>query len=343
MTATAGAVPAGLRRAPGLADWLDELAALGPPPAPVSLPEGDELAALLARLDVPAAEIPAAVAARPSPAADPDRWWALERSLHRLTRDLGSDDPAAAWPAADGRGAWGFWPMPPPDLGPGWAWFFLHLYAAAAPAVADLHRRWGLPDEVTWATLANVGRNVGLHRRIYGGPGVQAPWWLVLHYRGMLVHIGRLQYLRARAGFSAAGAPFAAGDPVLDLHIPPTGPLVPDAVDASLAEARATFGRVFPADDSPWGVCSSWLLDPTLAEVLPGDSNIVRFQRRFHLDPDWARPGDESIVEFVFRRVHTPVDELPPATTTLERAIVDRLAAGGHWETRRGWCEAGPR
>jgi hypothetical protein len=158
----------------------------------------------------------------------------------------------------------------------------------------------------------------------------------------MLVHLGRLQYRRARAGWSAAGAPFAAGDPVLDLHIPPTGPLAPGAVDASLAEARATFGRVFPADDSPWGVCSSWLLDPTLAEVLPEDSNIVRFQRRFRLDPDWAVPADDAIVEFVFRRVHTPVEDLPPATTALERAIVGRLAAGGHWQTRWGWCEAGP-
>lgn len=342
MTATAGAVPAGLRGAPGLGGWLDELADLGPPPAPLLLPEGDELATLLARLDVPAAEIPAAVAARPSPAADPDRWWALERSVHRLTRNLGSDDPAAVEPAPAGRGPWGFWPIPPPDLGPGWVWFFLHLYAAATPALAGLHRRWGLPAGITWATLGNVGRNVGLHRRMYGGPGVQAPWWLILHYRGMLVHLGRLQYRRARALWSAAGAPFAAGDPVLDLHIPPTGPLARDVVDASLAEARATFGRVFPADDSPWGVCSSWLLDPTLAEVLPEDSNIVRFQRRFRLDPDWAVPADEAIVEFVFRRVHTPVDELPPATTTLERAIVDRLAAGGHWQTRRGWCEAGP-
>ena len=335
--------PASLPDLPGVGDWLDELAALAPPPAPLPLPAGDELAGLLARLGVPAAEIPAAVAARPSPEVDSDRWWVLERSYHRLTSGLGTDSPADAGPAADGRGPWGWWPPAPAELGPGWEWFFLHLYAAAAPTVADLHRRWGLPEDVTWATLGNVGRNVGLHRRMHGSPGVNAPWWLVLHYRGMLVHLGRLQYLRARARWSPAGASFAAGDPVLDLHIPPTGPLAPDAVDASLAGARVTFGRVFPADDSPWGVCSSWLLDPTLAEVLPEDSNIVRFQRRFHLDPDWARPGDDTIVEFVFRRVRSAGGELPPATTTLERAIVDRLAAGGHWETRRGWCEVAPR
>jgi hypothetical protein len=332
-------VPPALRAAPGLGDWLDELAALGPPPAPLSLPAGDDLAALLARLDVPAAEVPAAAAAAPTPASDPDRWWALERSYHRLTAGLGTDDPASAGPAADGRGPWGWWPTQPAMLGPGWEWFFLHLFAAAAPVVADLHLRWGLPEAVTRATLGNVGRNVGIHRRMYGGPGVQAPLWLVLHHRGMLVHLGRLQFRRARAHWSAPGAPFAPGDPVHDLHIPPTGPLTPASVDASLALARDTFGRVFPADDSPWGVCSSWLLDPQLAAYLPADSNIVRFQRRFHLDPGWWHPGDDSIVEFVFRRAHTPLDDLPEATTTLERAIVDHLRAGGHWHTRRGWCE----
>jgi GNAT-like C-terminal domain/N-acyltransferase N-terminal domain len=330
-------VPSGLRDVPGLRDWLGELAELGPPPDPLVLPAGDELAALLDRLGVPAAEIPDAVAARPAPEADPDRWWALERSYHRLTAGLGTDDPATAGPAADGRGPFGAWPPSPSEMGPGWEWFFLHLYAAAAPAVADLHARWGLPPEVTWATLGNVGRNVGLHRRTYGGPGVQAAPWLVLHYRGLLVHLGRLQYVRARARWSAAGAPFAAGDPVLDLHIPPTGALTPAAVDASFAESRAVFGRVFPADDSGWGVCSSWLLDPQLAEVLPADSNIVRFQRRFHLDDDWSRPG--GIVEFVFRRVGTAVADLPPPATTLERAIVDHLASGGQWHSRRGWCE----
>ena len=274
------------------------------------------------------------MAAAPTPEGDPDRWWALERAWWRLTGGTSHDERAA--PAADGRGPWGGWPVPPAALGPGWEWFHVHLYAAAVPSVEALHAEWGIEPEVTAATVANIGRNVGIYRQTHGRPGLNAPWWLVLGIRGALVHVERLQFRRARADWSLPGAPFAVGEPVLDLHIPPTGPLTPAAVDRSLAGARTLFGRVFPEDDSDWAVCGSWLLDPQLRDYLPPDSNIVRFQQRFHLDPDWSFPGDDSIIEFVYRRLHTPVDALDPHTT-LEHAVVDHIRSGRHWQLRRGW------
>lgn len=296
---------------------------------------------MLARLGVPDDEIPAIVASLPSPGGDPDRWWALERAHHRLTAGLAAgDDDAAdgrAGPAPDGRGAWGDWPPPPAELGPGWEWFHVHLWLAAVPDVLRWHAAHGIAPEVTWATLGNVGRNVAIHRAMHGRPGLDAPYWLVLHVRGALFELGRLQFRRARATWHTTGTPFAAGDPVLDVHIPPTGPLAPDAVDASFRRSRSFFGRHFPADDSAWAVCTSWLLDPQLLDHLPGDANIVRFQRRFHLDPSWSVADDGSIVRFVFRRADAAVDDLP-RRTTLERAVVDHLRAGGHWHMRRGWC-----
>ncbi|HEX6418835.1 MAG TPA: acyltransferase domain-containing protein [Acidimicrobiales bacterium] len=329
---------------PGLGWWLDELARLGPPPEPLALPGPAAAADLLARTGVPGGEIPAIVATLPSPGTDPDRWWVLERAYHRLTAGLAGagDDPAEVAPAPDGRGPWGVWPALPASLGPGWEWFHVHLHLAALPGVLRRHAALGIDPAVTWATLGNLGRNVAIHRAMHGGPGLHAPWWLVLHVRGALFEVGRLQYRRARAGWSVAGAPFAVGDPVLDLHIPPTGPLAPVAVDASFLAARALFARHFPADDSPAGVCASWLLDPQLRVYLPDDANILRFQQRFQLDDGWSLPADDTIVEFVFRHTGTPLDALP-RHTTLERAVVDHLRDGGHWETRRGWCAVPPR
>jgi hypothetical protein len=293
---------------------------------------------VLARLGVPARDIPAIVATLPSPTGDPDRWWVLERAHHRLTAGLGDGDEGAVAdrPAPDGRGPWGAWPPVPASLGPGWEWFHVHLYLAAVPDALRVHEAHGVDADVSWATLHNVGRNVAIHRELHGSAGLHAPYWLVLHVRGALFQVGRLQYRRARAGWSTPDTPFATGDPVLDLHIPPTGPLAPGAVDRSFAAARAFFGRHFPADDSAWGVCVSWLLDPELRAYLPDGSNIIAFQRRFRLD-DWSLTDDDSIVEFVFRRGATPVDDLP-RRTTLERAVVDHLRSGGHWQARRGWC-----
>jgi GNAT-like C-terminal domain/N-acyltransferase N-terminal domain len=317
------AVPASLAAgSPETSAWLDELAALGPGPRPLRLPAPDAAAGLLARVGVPAGEIKAIVATLPSPAGDPDRWWVLERAYHRLT--AGPLD--------------GAWPPLPASLGPGWEWFHVHLFLAAVPGVVRRQAARGIDPEITWATLANIGRNVAIHRAKHGRPGVDAPYWLVLPVRDALFHIGRLQYRRARAAWTTPAAPFAPGDPVLDLHIPPTGPLIPGEVDQSLAAARRFFGRHFPADDSDIGVCTSWLLDPQLLTHLPDESNIVRFQRRFRLDGDWSLADDASTVEFVFRRPgDTPVAALP-RRTTLERAVADHLQAGGHWTLRRGWC-----
>jgi GNAT-like C-terminal domain/N-acyltransferase N-terminal domain len=294
---------------------------------------------LVQQLAVPAGELPDIVATLPSPEADPDRWWAHERAYHRLTAGLGAGDRPV--PAPDGRGPWGPWPPLPATLGPGWQWFYVHLFLAAVPGALRLHEAWGVDPAVSRATFRNIGRNVALHRELHGTPGLHAPGWLVLNVRGALFHLGRLQFLRGRAGWTTLGAPFAAGDPVLDLHIPPTGPLTPEAVDGSFSLARAFFGKHFPADDSRWGVCTSWLLDPQLRRYLPGDSNIIRFQRRFRLDSDLELPGDESIIEFVFRRVDTPLNELP-RRTSLHRAVIDHLDNGGRWRMRRGWCDVRP-
>ncbi len=89
-------------------------------------------------------------------------------------------------------------------------------------------------------------------------------------------------------------------------------------------------------------------MDPQLADYLPERSNIVQFQRRFHLLPltpeEAERPqGDQGILGYVFGRSHNGpaipaalLDELPQ-DTTLQRAYVSHLRSGGHWHACTGW------
>ena len=119
------------------------------------------------------------------------------------------------------------------------------------------------------------------------------------------------------------------GDGVLDVHIPETGlPLEPDACDASFARAR----EVYP--DHHMAQCTSWLLDPQLAEALPPASNIVGFQRRFVLR-DEGREANDDVRRFVFHTYEQDLDKLTPRTT-LERALVERMRAGGTWRAPTG-------
>src|SRR5262249_14834788 len=72
------------------------------------------------------------------------------------------------------------------------------------------------------------------------------------------------------------------GDPILEMHIPRSGPLDLDLCRRSMEEALAFFPRHFP--DRPFVAFSlwSWILDPQLQAMLPDTSNLVRFQREFY-------------------------------------------------------------
>jgi GNAT-like C-terminal domain/N-acyltransferase N-terminal domain len=236
-------------------------------------------------------------------------------------------------------------PQAPPGGGRVGRYFPVLALTAALPVVRAYHRERGVPDSVSRHTLADLGRQMAVHHRRHGVGGLVSPGWLTLHFRGLLYQLGRLQFQRDRLGgrsgaaVRAAGLPYGTGDPCLALHVPDfRGPLTPAACDRSLMLARAFFAEHFA--DEPVGValCHSWLLDPQLAEYLPGDSNIVRFQARFApARPDGAgEPDDSDPVAFVFGDPGLPPDGLP-GRTTLERAVGDHLRAGKHWYSGHGW------
>jgi hypothetical protein len=316
--------------------WLGELAALEPAEE-LSLPSDREAQAQLIRLGVEAVDRAEMLAARPTPAGTPGLWWLLERTHRQLLDGTGRADPALVWPELA------------PTLGQAGYYLYPWTLLSALGPVRDFHRGRGVPDGVSWASLADLGRHMARCRVLLGRGGLAGPGWLSLHYRGDLYQLGRLQFQRIRVPLDQVRTVFADATqelPALDVHIPATGPMGPQLCDDSFAWAAEFFARHFPEDDYRYAVCTSWLLDSQLAEYLPEDSNIMRFQRRFQPvprdDPQSQTPDDQTVLELVFRRRRSPVsvDELDrlPQDTTLQRAIVGHLRAGRHWHFRTGWC-----
>ncbi len=185
-----------------------------------------------------------------------------------------------------------------------------------------------------------------VHRNRRGSTGLDLQWWLVAHFLGALYALGRLQFHLYHLRRGIAGPAFwldsdepgfRVGDATLGIHIPAIGPLSPDACDSSFAMARTFVDAHFPEHDFRVGTCTSWLLDDQLAEYLGSSSNIVQFQRRFHVVDGANEEGRDTLL-FVFDRVPKSLDELPQGTT-LERAIVKHLRDGGRWCTRTGWVQ----
>ena len=212
-------------------------------------------------------------------------------------------------------------------------WWYLVAAMAFVPDTLAFHRDHGIPEDVSRRTLADAGLHVRLHRRMYGRSGFGQEGWISIHLRGLLYDLGRLQFnlttLRLPTEqIRAAGLPLDSGTVVLDTHIPESGPLRPDDVAASLARARAFFTEHFPQyAPYDYAICNSWLLDPQLQQLVPG-TNIDAFCRVWTpLDP--GVEADISALNFIFRRPGMPLADLP-RDSTLHRAVIDHMSAGGH-------------
>ncbi|HTN80887.1 MAG TPA: acyltransferase domain-containing protein [Acidimicrobiales bacterium] len=313
--------------------WLQSLDRVAPS-ATFALPDSDHAADLLALLAIPPEDADAVLSVWPDPERDPEIWWLLERCHARLVTAIGDVDAVVECP-----------PLPR-ALGLRGRCFWVFAFASMVPVTRELHARRGVPDEVSRATLADLGQQMVIHRRRHDSVGLDLQWWLVPHFLGTLYALGRLQFHLYRLRCSIAGPAFwpdsdepgfRHGDATLGIHIPAIGALTPESCDASFAAARSFVDEHFPEHDFRVGTCTSWLLDDQLASCLPADSNIVQFQRRFHV-VDGAADDSRDTLLFVFDRVPESFDDLPQRTT-LERAIVQHLRAGGRWRTRTGWVE----
>jgi GNAT domain-containint protein/N-acyltransferase family protein len=321
-------VAARLGLGPEYAEWLRMLDDLGPPPGGLPAPFTQDLAAL---------------GIQPEDRTDilrslelPKEWrWLIERAFHAILTDIGDFEGTRLMPIL------------PKDLGLHARCFWIAVFLHAVQDIRHWHKSHAIPNHISWDTLADLGRHIKLYRQRNGHTGLDTHLWMSLHFRGALFALGRLQYQMYHLKTGPAGPLFwyddstepglRRGDPALSLHIPESGPLTPAACAESFAQARAFFARHFPEYADGVATCTSWLLDDQLLEYLEPDSNIVIFQRRFHLVPGWHE-SDSSAFHFVFGSTPDRIDQLTPRTT-LERAIAEHVRRGRHWGMRTGWLD----
>ena len=286
------------------------------------LPDSSYLPAIFERLAIGDEDQQEILAAWPSRETDADTWTSLERAYQTLVNDIGGFASLEL-------------PGPVSESTPTGRYFFVYVYLAALADVRRFHAQRRIPDEISWATLADLGRNLKRDRLLLGDGGLRTSGWLTLHFRGSLYQLARLQFNRTNVRAAQVADAFPEGEAALGIHIPESGPLTPEACEESLTQAQPFFARHFPETPTRLGICNSWLLDPQLADYLAPDSNIMRFQRRFTLAGD-GHDGDADVLRFVFHRIAPKLDDLPQRTT-LERAIVAHRRAGKHWRSPTGW------
>ena len=206
---------------------------------------------------------------------------------------------------------------------------------AAAAFLADhtlaLHRKMGIPHEITVATLKDVNNWIENYRSVHGELGLENIGWLINHGLGNLFRLGRLQFVHAKAHPVVPG-----GEYVIEVHIPQGEPLDIAACHASFEMAKGFFARLYPDKPAEYFVCGSWLLSPDLPCIADENSNICRFMRLWTQLPHNGDKGRQAL-ERVFGFNFDPADiASAPENTSLQRRLKAHVLAGGMVESSFG-------
>ncbi|CAN5771061.1 hypothetical protein BH20CHL2_BH20CHL2_07960 [soil metagenome] len=208
--------------------WLSHLASLGADIPPVCLPEPARMLDDLLDLAVPHEDIDAIIALAPSQDRNPDAWGLLERIVAVINSRMGEIDNAPTAPD-----------LPGDD--PLARYFHVYPLLALKPLVEDWHRQRGIPPDISRRTLADLGRNLAVHRKRFGTGGTSLHQWLQLHFRGAIYQLGRLQFQRWTLG-ETSGTPATRLD-LAASRSTSTSPTSPDRCGPTFATPRST-GRV---------------------------------------------------------------------------------------------------
>ncbi len=311
--------------------WFDAIATVSNEDADrVRIPDSNTWRTWLEFVEIPEQDIADVIATTPTQETDPELYRVLQQGAAYLLSYMGNlDRPVPFAALADFNS-------------PQYRFFYVQLLTACLPVIRAYHGSRGIPESVSQATLADLGRNVRVHRKREGVGGLGVMWWLMLHFRGLIYQLGRLQFEMHRAGeeiatsIRAAGGDATADTYVLSIHIPDfMGPMDYEACNASIRHARQFFPEHFPDWPVEYAICNSWLLDPQLKAFLKPESNIIRFQDRFTLTDD-SYDSSDSVMQFVFGKHVRDIDTITP-TSSLERGVLEHLRSGRKWYGRQGW------
>lgn len=123
---------------------------------------------------------------------------------------------------------------------------------------------------------------------------------------------------------------------VLDIHIPDknAGRLTIELCKDAFLRAFEFFPKHFPDFIYKGFMCNTWILEPKFQKILPPESNIVLFQKLFHLIPIIG--GEENMLDSVFPGV--PADQINTIkNTSLQRLILDNKKHGIYFNNVGGY------
>lgn len=198
----------------------------------------------------------------------------------------------------------------------------LGFYIRLAAEVNDRYREKGIKECIYDQTFYDITIWCKECYRKHGVYGLEELWWLGQSVKMQLFRLGRLQFepVVIKKPLEGKNRTIAAGALALNVHIPAGSPLKFEECEGSFAWSRRFFEGRYEAY-----ICDSWLLSPHLKEILPPDSNIIRFQEMFEVIKvhyDYPQAEQRIFVEVLEDKERYPED------TSLRKAAKQYLRRG---------------
>ena len=198
---------------------------------------------------------------------------------------------------------------------------FLFYFCRFACETYEDYKKERISDRIFFDTFRDLRHWCVNCYQEFGEYGIDEDHWFWRLFDRTLFKLGRLQFETGPAMQSIEhdGWSLKKGEPVIHVHIPQGEPLDWSACERSFEAAYVWFGREIPY------ICHSWLLFPGLRELLPEQSNIIKFQSHFQLlEVDYLEREAEWRI---FSKVQEDV-KVYPEKTSLQKAAKAYLLSG---------------
>ncbi len=208
---------------------------------------------------------------------------------------------------------------------------------ARAQTVLAAYRAAGIAEQIYHDSMSDIDVWAADYFRKHGHYGIKETAWIEKTLTLKVFKLGRLQFEQLENDSVAALIAVTGGGKnplVLDTHIQAGAALDEAACEASYRAAAGFYAQRGAVFTNILFVCNSWLLNPHLHALLPANSNILNFQKKYTLlsHDDANRQMEERVFGEVLQN---PADY--PENTTLQKKLKLALLHGQTFGTAKGF------
>ncbi len=208
-------------------------------------------------------------------------------------------------------------------------------FLCAGKHLRRIYEKKGLPLEIYRDTMKDLRYKLMECYKMHGVWGSFVASWFYGAFVLDRFEIGRLQY-EFSTHYTSESTTYCGIElikdktPVINLHIPSSGPLTQASVDDSLSRAYKFMEKYYPdyiIDGKMVVECGSWLLFKEHEKFLPEGSNIRRFMDNFDIVHYWYDDGFGDCWR-IFNMDWNHDPSSLPRNSSLQRAYAEWLEKG---------------